>query len=42
MTINIHEMRIEDYPEIYRLWEMSDNIGLSKVDSQHGIKTFLN
>jgi ribosomal protein S18 acetylase RimI-like enzyme len=41
MTINIHEMRIEDYPEIYTLWEMSDNIGLSKADSHHGIKIFL-
>jgi putative acetyltransferase len=41
MTINIHEMSIEDYPEIYSLWEMSDNIGLSKADSHHGIKSFL-
>jgi ribosomal protein S18 acetylase RimI-like enzyme len=41
MTINIHEMRIEDYPEIYSLWENSDNIGLSKADSLHGIKNFL-
>jgi putative acetyltransferase len=41
MTINIHEMSIEDYPEIYKLWEMSDNIGLSKADSLHSIKGFL-
>ena len=24
MTINIHEMSIEDYPQVYELWEMSD------------------
>ncbi|MGB2955552.1 MAG: GNAT family N-acetyltransferase [Anaerolineales bacterium] len=41
MTINIHEMSIEDYDIIYKLWEKSDNIGLSKADSHHGIKIFL-
>ncbi len=41
MTINIHEMSIEDYPEVYRLWEMSEEIGLSKADSPHNIGKFL-
>jgi len=41
MTINIHEMSIDDYETIYALWEKSDSIGLSKADSHHGIKIFL-
>ncbi len=41
MTINIHEMSMDDYQEIYSLWEMSDNIGLSNADSHHGIGIFL-
>ena len=41
MTINIHEMSIDDYQEIYNLWEKSDNIGLSKADSLHSIGIFL-
>ena len=40
-TVNIHEMAIEDYEKIYTLWEMSDNIGLSKADSRHSIGKFL-
>jgi len=41
MTINLHEMSINDYQEIYSLWEKSDNIGLSKTDSLHSIEKFL-
>ncbi len=41
MTVNIHEMTIEDYPEVYKLWQMSDKIGLSKADSEHSIRLFL-
>lgn len=41
MDVEIHEMDIDDYPEIYQLWEMSDNIGLGKSDSRYGIETFL-
>jgi len=41
MTINIHEMSMDDYQEIYNLWEMSENIGLSKADSRHNIEKFL-
>ena len=42
MGLVIHEMDIHDYEKIYKLWEMSENIGLSKADSRHGISTFLN
>ena len=42
MGLVIHEMDIHDYEKIYQLWEMSENIGLSKADSRHGISTFLN
>lgn len=41
MGIEIHEMVIDDYDEIYRLWDMSDQIGLSKADSRYGIQKFL-
>jgi ribosomal protein S18 acetylase RimI-like enzyme len=41
MTINIHEMNIDDYEAIYSLWGKSDNIGLSKADSRPSIKKFL-
>lgn len=41
MDVEIHEMSLDDYLEIYQLWEMSDNIGLGKSDSRHGIQTFL-
>ena len=41
MTISIHEMSIDDYDTIYSLWEKSENLGLSKADSHHGIKIFL-
>lgn len=41
MTVNIHEMSIEDYPQVYQLWEMSDEIGLSSADSEHSIRLFL-
>lgn len=41
MSLIIHEMSLEDYQKIYQLWEMSENIGLSKADSRHGIEKFL-
>jgi len=41
MDVAIHEMDIEDYPEIYSMWEGSEQIGLGKSDSRHGIETFL-
>ena len=41
MGFEIYEMNIEDYDKIYQLWEMSDNIGLSKADSLFGITKFL-
>ncbi len=41
MNFEIYEMNIDDYAEIYKLWESSDKIGLSKADSQFGIANFL-
>ena len=41
MSFEIHEMMIENYDEIYQLWEMSDNIGLSNADSRFRIEKFL-
>lgn len=41
MSMVIHEMSIRDYEKVYQLWERSENIGLSKADSHHGIETFL-
>lgn len=41
MDVTIHEMDIKDYPEIYRLWEMSENLGIGKSDSRYRIEEFL-
>lgn len=41
MDVTIHEMNIEDYPEIYQLWQMSDHLGLGKSDSRYAIEAFL-
>ena len=41
MTLNIHEMNVDDYQEIYNLWALSPQIGLSKADSHHSIQLFL-
>ena len=41
MGFEIYEMMLDDYDKIYQLWEMSDNIGLSKADSLFGITKFL-
>ncbi|MBS1249947.1 MAG: Acetyltransferase YpeA [Chloroflexi bacterium] len=41
MSIELYEMNIEDYDEIYQLWENSEHIGLSEADSHFGISKFL-
>lgn len=41
MDVAIHEMDIKDYPEIYQLWEMSDQLGIGKSDSRFRIEQFL-
>ena len=41
MATNLYEMSIEDYQQVFQLWEMSENIGLSKADSYHSIQKFL-
>ncbi len=41
MTVSLREMDISDYEAVYQLWELSENIGLSKADSRYSIKKFL-
>ena len=41
MGIQISEMTIDDYEDIYALWQNSEGIGLSDADSKEGIKRFL-
>ena len=41
MSIQIREMTIEDYEQIYALWQASEGLGLSDADSKEGIKHFL-
>jgi ribosomal protein S18 acetylase RimI-like enzyme len=41
MNTNIREMTIDDYEQVYALWENSEGIGLSDADSKEGIKRFL-
>ncbi len=41
MSLNIREMTIEDYEDVYTLWDASEGIGLSDADSKEGIKRFL-
>ncbi len=41
MSIQIREMTIEDYEQLYALWQASEGIGLSDADSKEGIKRFL-
>lgn len=41
MSLNIREMTIEDYEDVYALWDASEGIGLSDADSKEGIKRFL-
>jgi len=41
MSIELYEMRMDDYDKVYQLWEMSEDIGLSKADSHYGINRFL-
>lgn len=41
MAVEIREMTIADYAEVYALWSQSEGIGLSDADSKEGIKRFL-
>jgi len=41
MAVEIREMTIVDYQDVYSLWSQSEGIGLSDADSKEGIKRFL-
>jgi len=41
MSYAIQPMTIEDYDEVYALWQSSEGIGLSAADSRAGIARFL-
>ncbi len=41
MNILIHPMTIQDYDEVYALWEKTPGIGLSDADSRSGIQKYL-
>lgn len=41
MEIELREMTIEDYKNVYDLWKNCEGIGLSDADSKEGIKHFL-
>lgn len=41
MGIQIREMTITDYDDVYALWKACEGIGLSDADSKEGIKRFL-
>jgi len=41
MNIEIRELTIDEYYQIYALWEASEGIGLSDADSKEGINRFL-
>jgi ribosomal protein S18 acetylase RimI-like enzyme len=39
--MNIHELHISDYYEIYSLWQRTPGMGLSDADSKDNIEEFL-
>lgn len=41
MSFEIKEMRIDDYPAVYALWQASEGIGLSQADSKENIARYL-
>jgi ribosomal protein S18 acetylase RimI-like enzyme len=41
MGVDIQEMTIHDYENVYQLWKRSEGIGLSDADSRDGITRFL-
>jgi ribosomal protein S18 acetylase RimI-like enzyme len=41
MSIELHEMTIDDYKSVHAVWAGSEGIGLSDADSKEGIKRFL-
>jgi len=39
--ISIHEMKMDDYDEIYELWRNTPGMGLSNADKRESIDSFL-
>lgn len=42
MDYNIREMTIDDYDEVYHLWEQTEGLSLEEGDSREDIKIYLN
>ncbi len=42
MGIKFREAKIEDYEQMYRLWEKTEGMGLSESDTKENIERFLN
>ncbi|MDK2906266.1 MAG: N-acetylglutamate synthase [Petrotoga sp.] len=42
MAIKFIEAKIEDYEQMYRLWEKTEGMGLSESDTKENIERFLN
>ncbi|KUK83664.1 MAG: GCN5-related N-acetyltransferase [Petrotoga mobilis] len=42
MAIKFREAKIEDYEQMYRLWEKTEGMGLSESDTKENIERFLN
>lgn len=41
MKVNIREMTIDDYDEVFALWQISEGIGLSTADERDAIAMYL-
>ena len=41
MEYSIREMKIDDYEEVYRLWEQTEGLSLEEGDSQEEIGIYL-
>jgi ribosomal protein S18 acetylase RimI-like enzyme len=41
MNYMIREMRIDDYEDVYRLWEQTEGLTLEESDSREDIEIYL-
>jgi ribosomal protein S18 acetylase RimI-like enzyme len=41
MQMQIQEMQIEDFDEVYALWQSTDEIALTEIDTRESISRFL-
>ena len=42
MSYSIRQMTMDDYDEVYRLWDQTDGLSLEEGDSRHAIELYLN